>query len=219
MASLPSNGRSGAWGISSAPKGYVTADIFVLLLQDLVSFLEKNQIPRPIILFMDGASPHISLAMAEYCKVQDIQPWLFKPNTTHITQPLDLTFMKSLKDVLKKKVTQWQQAHTTSLTKYTVVPLILIHSSVEELLTSRPEVIGNGFCCAGLVPWNPAAVDQKKMLPSSVFRPPVLLESNVSQTLIDPQPGPSGYHHERNLFQPGNQQQPDVGIDLRDLIP
>ena len=124
LASLLSNGRSGAWGISSAPKGYVTADIFVLLLQDLVSFLEKNQIPCPIILFMDGASPHISLAMAEYCKVQDIQPWLFKPNTTHITQPLDLTFMKSLKDVLKKKVTQWQQAHTTSLTKYTVVPLI-----------------------------------------------------------------------------------------------
>ena len=110
LASLPSNGRSGAWGISSAPKGYVTADIFVLLLQDLVSFLEKNQIPCPIILFMDRASPHISLAMAEYCKVQDIQPWLFKPNTTHITQPLDLTFMKSLKDVLKKKVTQWQQA-------------------------------------------------------------------------------------------------------------
>ena len=82
-------------------------DIFVLLLKDLVSFLEKNQIPRPVILFMDGASPHISLAMAEYCKVQDIQPWLFKPNTKHITQPLDLTFMKSLKDVLKNKVTQW----------------------------------------------------------------------------------------------------------------
>ena len=121
--------------------------------------------------------------------------------------------MKSLKDVLKKKVTQWQQAHTTSLTKYTVVPLI--HSSVEELLTSRPDVIGNGFRHAGLVPWNPAAVDQKKMLPSSVFRPPVLLESNVSQDLIDPQPGPSGYHHERNLFQPCNQQQQDVGIDLR----
>ena len=70
-------------------------------------------------------------------------------------------------------------------------------------------MIGNGFRRVGLVPWNPAAVDQKKMLPSSVFRPP------VSQDLIDPQPGPSGYHHERNLFQPGNQQQQDVGIDLR----
>ena len=92
---------------------------------------------------------------------------------------------------------------------------LLIDSSVEELLTSRPEVIGNGFHSASLVPWSPAAVDQKEMLPSSVFRLPVLLESNVSQDLIDPQPGPSGYHHERNLFQPGNQQQQDVGIDLR----
>ena len=119
--------------------------------------------------------------------------------------------MKSLKDVLKKKVTQWQQAHTTPLSKYIVVPLI--HSLVGELLTSRPHVIGNGFCHASLVPWNPAAVDQKKMLPSLVFRPPVLLESNVSQDLIDPQPGPSGYHHERNLLPPGNHQQQDV--DLR----
>ena len=66
--------------------------------------------------------------------------------------------MKSLKDVLKKKVTKWQQAHTTFLTKYTVVPLI--HSSVEEILTNRPEVIGNGFRRTGLLPWNPAAVDQ-----------------------------------------------------------
>ena len=96
--------------------------------------------------------------------------------------------MKSLKDVLKKKGTQWQQAHTTSLTKYTVVPLI--HSSVEELLTSRPEVISNKFRHDGLVPWIPVAVDEKKMLASSVFWPPVLLESNVSQDLIDPQPGP-----------------------------
>ena len=58
-------------------------------------------------------------------------------------------------------------------------------------------------------------MDRKKILPSPVFQPPVLLESNVSQDLIDPQPGPSGYCHERSLFQPGNQQQQDVGIDMR----
>ena len=106
---------------------------------------------------MDGAAPHISLAMAEYCKVQGIQPWLLKPNTTHLTQPLDLTVMKSLKDILKRKVTAWQHSNMTSLTKYSVVPLL--RESVEELLT-RPEVIVNGFQCAGIVPLDPSAVNK-----------------------------------------------------------
>ena len=92
--------------------------------------------------------------------------------------------------------------------------LPLIHNSVEELLTSRPEVIGNGFCRAGLVPWNPAAVDQRKMLPSSVFSLPVSSQINVPYDLIDPQPGPSGYRQERNISQPLNPQQQDVSIDL-----
>ena len=79
----------------------------MLILQDLVKFLDEKQIKRPVLLFMDGASPHISLAMADYCLEHGIQPILFKPNTTHLTQPLDLTVMKSLKDVLKRKVIAW----------------------------------------------------------------------------------------------------------------
>ena len=100
---LPVDGISGAWGLTSTVNGFITAETFILVLQDLVQFVEEKQIERPIIVFMDGAAPHISLAMAEYCKVQGIQPWLLKPNTTHLTQPLDLTVMKSLKDVLKSE--------------------------------------------------------------------------------------------------------------------
>ena len=170
LAGLPKDGKSGAWGLSSTPNGFITGETFPLILQDLITYVEQHQIPRPIILFMDGAAPHISLAMAEFCKANQIQPWLFKPNCTHITQPLDLTVMKSLKDVLKRKVTEWQQCNTTALSKYTVVPLL--RASVEELLVSRPEVIVSGFRRAGLVPWNPLAVEQAKLAPSSIFALP-----------------------------------------------
>ena len=170
LAGLPKDGKSGTWGFSTTPNGFITGETLPLILQDLVAYVEEHQIPRPIILFMDGAAPHISLAMAEFCKANQIQPWLFKPNCTHITQPLDLTVMKSLKDVLKRKVTEWQQRNTTALSKYTVVPLL--RASVEELLVSRPEVIVSGFRRAGLVPWNPSAVEQEKLAPSSIFAPP-----------------------------------------------
>ena len=176
LAGLPEDGKSGAWGLSCTPKGFITRETFVLILQDLVTYLEKHKIPRPIILFMDGAAPHISLAMAEYCLAHQIQPWLLKPNTTHLVQPLDLTVMKSLKDILKRKVTGWQQRNTTSLSKYTVVPLL--RCSVEELLT-RPKVISSGFRRAGLVPWDPSAIDQSKMAPSSIFAVPAHQDSVV----------------------------------------
>ena len=157
LATLPQDGKSGAWSLHSTEKGFITSEKFVVLLQELVKHLEERQIERPVILFMDGASPHISLAMAEYCKAHGIQPWLFKPNTTHLTQPLDLTVRKSLKDKLKRKVTEWQQRNPTSLTKYTVVPLL--REAVEEVLT-KPSIIINGFRRAGLVPWAGRKLDR-----------------------------------------------------------
>ena len=87
LALLPKDGKSGAWSLQSTEKGFITSEKFILVLQDLVKVLEEKQVERPVILFMDGATPHISLAMAEFCKTQGIQPWLFKPNTTHLTQP------------------------------------------------------------------------------------------------------------------------------------
>ena len=170
LASLPSNGQSGAWSFTTTHKGFVTAETFVDVLSDLVKFVEEHNIARPVILFLDGAAPHISICMAEYCQRQQIQPWLFKPNTTHLIQPLDLTVMKSLKDAFKRKVTAWQQSNFTSLTKYTVVPLL--RESMEEMLTQSPGVIGNGFRRAGLVPWDPSAPDSQKMLPSTIFAKP-----------------------------------------------
>ena len=82
----------------------MTAETFVDVLRDLVKFVNDNNIAKPIILFLDGAAPYISICMAEYCKREQIQPWLFKQNTTHIIQPLDLTVMKNWKDARKRRV-------------------------------------------------------------------------------------------------------------------
>ena len=45
-------------------KGYITAESFLDVLTDLEETLARMAIPRPVILFLDGAAPHISLAMA-----------------------------------------------------------------------------------------------------------------------------------------------------------
>ena len=169
LAGLSKDRKFGSWGLSSTPNGFITGNTFLLILEDLIRHVDEHYITRPIILFMDSAGPHISLAMADFCKAHQIQPWLFKSNCTNITQPLELTVMNSLKDVFKRKVNEWQQTNMTSLSKYTVVPLL--RALVEELLVSRPGVIVSSFWYAGQVPWNPLAVEQTKLIPSSIFAP------------------------------------------------
>ena len=223
LKDLSSDGMTGKWGMSCSVNGYVTQELFISILKDLDNFLTKQNIARPIILWMDGATPHMSIAMAEFCKLKRIQPWLFKPNATHITQPLDLTFFQSLKARLQRKVLEWHQSPLhigSSLSKYSVVPLV--RESAEEIIKETPRLIPNGFKRSGLCPWNPSAPDKNKMLPSTIFSQNKDSETENTQDLVitdDPVsiPGPSGINHtnQSSLMQdPGTvSSQPSVGID------
>ena len=62
--------------MSVSPKGFITRELYLEILQDLQKHLEKNKVKKPVILVIDGASPHISLEAAEFCKANKIQPWL-----------------------------------------------------------------------------------------------------------------------------------------------
>ena len=72
--------------MSVSPKGYITRDIFIEVLEDLHNFIVKNEIPTPVILFLDGAGPHISIGAADFCLSHGIQPFLLRPNMTHLLQ-------------------------------------------------------------------------------------------------------------------------------------
>ena len=61
LKNLPKDGKSGDWQMSVSPKGFVTREIHMEILHDIDKFLVTNEINRPVILFLDGASPHISL--------------------------------------------------------------------------------------------------------------------------------------------------------------
>ena len=72
---------------------------------------------------------------AAFCKQKSIQPWLHKPNLTHILQPCDLTFFSSLKKQLKKLAWDWQCTPSNAgntLNKYSIVALL--HQATELCL-------------------------------------------------------------------------------------
>ena len=59
-----------------SPKGYITRDLFIEVLEDLHNFIVDNEIPTPVILFLDRAGPHISIDAADFCISHGIQPFL-----------------------------------------------------------------------------------------------------------------------------------------------
>ena len=169
LEGLEIEGLSGQWNFSVAPKGYVVRETMLEIILDLAKYIEKNSIPTPVVLVIDGAQPHISIEAAELCEQYKIQPWLLKPNMSHILQPLDLSFFSSLKKAMSKLVFQWQSnpVHAGQyLNKYTVVHLL--REATEKCLQNK-SLIAQGFKRAGLFPWDPSKPDKSKLKPSSIY--------------------------------------------------
>ena len=75
---IPDTGIAGKWGISVAKKGYVTCEVFKEILRDLDKHLTEKNIPRPVILFMDGYAGHLSPEIRELALELNIRLWLFR---------------------------------------------------------------------------------------------------------------------------------------------
>ena len=155
--------------MSVSQKGFITRELYLEVLKDFQKYLEKKKIPLPVILLIDGASPHISLAALDFCRAHGIQPWLLRPNMTHLLQPLDLTLFSSLKAELKKLVWSWQCEKSNAgqcLTKYSIV--VVLQQATENCLQKKG-LIQNGFRRAGIYPYDPSAPDVSKLLPGQIF--------------------------------------------------
>ena len=170
LENLPRDGQSGEWEFSYMDNGWVKQTTYLDILKDLAKYIHEKQIPTPVLLFIDGASCHISLEMADFCTKHGIQPILLRPNTTHLTQALDLTFFASLKVHLKQEQELWHRDPLNignALSKYSVIHLV--HKVTEQILLEKPHLISKGFKKAGIHPWNPLAPSKSRMTPSQVY--------------------------------------------------
>ena len=112
----------------------------------------SQEIPAPVLLFMDGAKCNISLEITQL-KIQTI---LIHPNMTHLKQPLDLTYVQSFKAILQKEKEAWHLKNIgVSLSKYSII--LLAHTVTERILEHKLTIIGNGFRSGGIFSWNPNA--------------------------------------------------------------
>lgn len=61
------------------------------------------------VLIGDNLSSHISLAVLEACKKNNISFVSLPPNSTHLTQPLDVAYFRPMKVAWRKILTEWKE--------------------------------------------------------------------------------------------------------------
>lgn len=63
----------------------------------LNTFLVENEIPRPVILFVDGHKTHLTYHLSQSCSELEIILIALYPNATRILQPANASEFKPLK--------------------------------------------------------------------------------------------------------------------------
>lgn len=127
----------------------------------------------------DNLSSHINTEVIELCEKYNIKFVLLPPNSTQLTQPLDVAFFGPLK-TWRKILTAYkiENPRQTSLNKSHFPPLL--KKVIDEVNMSKKENVVSGFKATGIYPFNPQKVLSK--VPEYTSNEP---EYSVDKVLLD----------------------------------
>ena len=157
-----------------SPTGWISTELFYGWI---ANFFAKRVTVRPVILLVDGHSSHIDMHTSKFCRDNNILLYCLPPHSSHLTQPLDVSFFKPLKSAWGKACNSYCATNPGfQVTKHEFAQVFR-----EAWLTStRMSTIVNGFREAGICPFNPEVVLKSKLLPSLQFSSGKNLESQKS---------------------------------------
>ena len=94
------------------------------------------------VLISDNLSSHMSVEVIRSCNENEIAFVFLPPNSTHLTQPLDIDFYKPLKVNWRKVITAWKlntRSTQCSVMSKDLLPRKLkpLHESIDEKAAER----------------------------------------------------------------------------------
>ena len=147
--------------------GWISSDCFFGWLANLfLPAVREKGITFPIIIFMDGHTSHINVAVSELCRENDIILYCFPPHDSHLMQPLDVSVYGPLKKY-------WNESLDNFSRKYRGLAMTRNHffsvfdTAWKKAVASR-DIIRSGFRKSGLLPFNSEAIDFSKLVTNVV---------------------------------------------------
>ncbi|CAH0718999.1 unnamed protein product, partial [Brenthis ino] len=169
------------WILGRSESGWMKSDVFFEYISNSFhTWLIKNEIKKPVLLFVDGHKSHMTYALSQFCETNGIILYALPPNTTHMLQPADVSVFRPLKQEWKKTVKNWQARDENVNQTVTKINFCKILNETLTNIDLRNAIV-NGFRKCGLYPLNEDAVDYTKCIKDIQQRKRV---SNTNQKTI-----------------------------------
>ena len=145
--------------------GWMDSELFVEFLKHLDAYIKEHSIPKPVILYVDGHSTHMSLEASAFCNNNGIILYCLLPNATHILQPCDVGFFGPMKSTWRKMVKDWHIENIGQSFTKKQFPAVFKKA---WLKVAKIENAIHGFHRCGLFPMCPKNIDVSKLNPSKL---------------------------------------------------
>ena len=141
-------------------KGWTDQELFYYWLTEL--FVKQIPPARPVMLLVDGHSSHYEPVTIRAAAEQGIVIFCLPPHSTHVAQPLDVSFFRPLKVYWSEACHTYMQSNPGCVvTKYQFSKLFAEawHKAI------RPQNLMAGFAKTGVHPFDPGAIKAPTLPP------------------------------------------------------
>lgn len=137
------------WTFALSKSGWMNGETFFKYVsQDFLQWINRKNIPLPVVLFVDGHKSHMTLLLSEFCSENGIILVALCPNATHVLQPMDVSLFRPLKNnwtnTRDRKIGQSTQSF-----KKEHVPTAL-QAALDETMKNTA-ILPNGFRACGKI--------------------------------------------------------------------
>jgi len=147
------NGPTGA-RYNRSKSGWFDALCFEDWFRSLLLPRLKKSHPGKNVVIGDNLSSHINLNVLELCKQNNVCFVSLPPNSTHLTQPLDVAYFRPMKMAWRKILTDWKTKgkgrKAPSLPKDEFPKLL--KTLMQKLNDNGRDSLVSGFCKTGIYP-------------------------------------------------------------------
>ena len=155
------------YSLGHSANGWMTSDTFFTWISSIFYPAVKDKIQFPILIFLDGHTSHINLAVADFCREHEIIIFCFPPHASHVLQPLDVSVFGPLKKKWNKSIQDFRLLHKMSITRSHFFGIF--DEPWQATIANKHNVV-SGFRSCGLVPFNADAVNYGKLIDKNILR-------------------------------------------------
>ncbi|XP_074096329.1 uncharacterized protein LOC141525667 [Cotesia typhae] len=99
------------WGIGISDNGWMTSETFYEYITNVFyPRLVKENTQFPVLVYMDNHSSDLNLPLVNFCREKQIELSMLPPNSTHIMQPLNISFFLSFQGNLEKMCAKMEES-------------------------------------------------------------------------------------------------------------